>query len=46
MDRQDFWNVEIYLKVVNRLITDYITYTLAKNEVPDMYIEEEIGFKN
>ena len=31
--------------VVDRLIIDYITYTLAKNKVPDIYIEEEIGFQ-
>ena len=31
--------------MVDRLITNYMTYTLAKNEVPDMYVEEEIGPK-
>ena len=28
------------LKGKNQKLKNYITYTLAKNEVPDMYIEE------
>ena len=31
-------------KTVGTFITDYINYTLAKSEVPNMYIVERVGF--
>ena len=40
-----FFKLKKLIKVMHMIITDYINYTLAKSEVPNMYIVE-VGYGN
>ena len=38
------YKIKTNKKALGTFITDYINYTLAESEVPNMYIEGGVGF--